>query len=96
VQRAGQMCHHPAHSFPNQCSAPTSDPPRYWTPAFVERSAEVLSSDDEFQDTAGSFSKTVELRCLNTPVHLPNTILPGRGDAGRDGLVARFRRRASS
>ena len=41
--------------------------PRYWTPAFVERFVEALNSDDEFQDTAGSFSKTVELRCLDTP-----------------------------
>jgi len=44
-----------------------SDLPRYWTPAFVERFVEALNSDEEFQDTASSFSKTVELRCLDTP-----------------------------
>jgi putative sterol carrier protein len=44
-----------------------SDAPRYWTPEFVERFVEALNSDDEFQDTASSFSKTVELRCLDTP-----------------------------
>jgi len=44
-----------------------SDLPRYWTPGFVERFVEALNSDEEFQDTAGSFSKTVELRCLDTP-----------------------------
>ncbi|PSQ54400.1 MAG: hypothetical protein BRD28_02300 [Bacteroidetes bacterium QH_10_64_37] len=44
-----------------------SDAPRYWTPAFVERFVEALNSDDEFQETAGDFSKTVELRCLDTP-----------------------------
>jgi putative sterol carrier protein len=44
-----------------------SDPPRYWTPAFVERFVEALNSDEKFQDTAGSFSKTVELRCFDTP-----------------------------
>ena len=41
--------------------------PRYWTPAFVERFVEALNGDDEFQDTGGDFSKTVELRCLDTP-----------------------------
>ncbi|MFB6249320.1 MAG: hypothetical protein ABEL97_12200 [Salinibacter sp.] len=44
-----------------------SDTPRYWTPAFVERFVEAVNGDDEFQDTAGSFSETVELRCLDTP-----------------------------
>jgi len=44
-----------------------SDAPRYWTPEFVERFVEALNNDEEFQDTAGSFSKTVELRCLDTP-----------------------------
>lgn len=44
-----------------------SDAPRYWTPEFVERFVESLNSDEEFQDTAGTFSKTVELRCLDTP-----------------------------
>lgn len=44
-----------------------SDAPRYWTPAFVERFVEAINGDDEFQDTAGSFSETVELRCLDTP-----------------------------
>jgi putative sterol carrier protein len=45
----------------------SDDTPRYWTPAFVERFVEAINGDDEFQDTAGSFSETVELRCLDTP-----------------------------
>jgi putative sterol carrier protein len=45
----------------------SDDAPRYWSPAFVERFVEAINSDDEFQDTAGSFSETVELRCLDTP-----------------------------
>lgn len=45
----------------------SDDAPRYWTPAFVERFVEALNSDEEFQDTAGAFSETVELRCLDTP-----------------------------
>ena len=45
----------------------SDDLPRYWTPAFVERFVEALNSDEEFQNTAGDFSKTVELRCLDTP-----------------------------
>jgi putative sterol carrier protein len=44
-----------------------SESPRYWTPEFVERFVEALNSDDEFQDSAGAFSETVELRCLDTP-----------------------------
>jgi putative sterol carrier protein len=45
----------------------SDDTPRYWTPAFVERFVEAINGDGEFQDTAGSFSETVELRCLDTP-----------------------------
>ena len=44
-----------------------SDAPRYWTPAFVERFVDALNNDEDFQETAGSFSETVELRCLDTP-----------------------------
>jgi putative sterol carrier protein len=44
-----------------------SDAPRYWTPEFVERFVEAMNSDEEFQNTAGDFSKAVELRCLDTP-----------------------------
>lgn len=44
-----------------------STPPRYWTPAFVEAFVEALNTDDEFQQTAGSFSDTIILRCLDTP-----------------------------
>jgi putative sterol carrier protein len=44
-----------------------SDAPRYWTPAFVERFVEALNSDADFQRTAGSFSNTIILRCLDTP-----------------------------
>ncbi|MEF8817070.1 MAG: SCP2 sterol-binding domain-containing protein [Salinibacter sp.] len=44
-----------------------SDAPRYWTPEYVERFVEALNSDDGFQDTAGSFAETIELRCLDTP-----------------------------
>jgi putative sterol carrier protein len=44
-----------------------SDAPRYWTPAFVERFIEALNRDEEFRNTAGSFSETIELRCLDTP-----------------------------
>jgi putative sterol carrier protein len=45
----------------------SDDLPRYWTPGFVEAFVESVNSDDEFQDKAGSFSETVELRCLDTP-----------------------------
>lgn len=45
----------------------SDDKPRYWTPEFVEAFVESINSDDEFQDTAGSFSETVELRCFDTP-----------------------------
>jgi len=44
-----------------------SESPRYWTPEFVEAFVEAINSDEEFQETAGSFSETVELRCLDTP-----------------------------
>jgi len=44
-----------------------SEPPRYWTPEFVDAFVDAINSDEEFQDTAGSFSETVELRCLDTP-----------------------------
>ncbi|PSQ87612.1 MAG: hypothetical protein BRD42_01585 [Bacteroidetes bacterium QS_3_64_15] len=44
-----------------------SDAPRYWTPAFVERFVDALNNDEDFQETAGSFSETIELRCLDTP-----------------------------
>ena len=45
----------------------SDDAPRYWTPEFVEAFVESVNSDEEFQDKAGSFSETVELRCLDTP-----------------------------
>jgi putative sterol carrier protein len=45
----------------------SDDAPRYWTPEFVEAFVEAINGDEEFQDTAGSFSETVELRCLDTP-----------------------------
>jgi putative sterol carrier protein len=45
----------------------SDDSPRYWTPEFVERFVEAINSDEEFQNTAGSFSETVELRCFDTP-----------------------------
>ena len=38
------------------------DAPRYWTPEVVEAFVEAINGDEEFQDTAGSFSETVELR----------------------------------
>jgi putative sterol carrier protein len=44
-----------------------SDAPRYWTPAFVERFVDALNTDSDFQRTAGSFSNTIILRCLDTP-----------------------------
>lgn len=44
-----------------------SDAPRYWTPEFISAYVEALNSDAEFQSTAGSFSKTIILRCLDTP-----------------------------
>ena len=44
-----------------------SDAPRYWTPEFVEAFVESINNDEEFQDKAGSFSETIELRCLDTP-----------------------------
>lgn len=45
----------------------SDDPPRFWTPDFVERFVEAINGDEEFQETASSFSETVELRCLDTP-----------------------------
>lgn len=45
----------------------SDDAPRYWTPEYIERFVEALNGDEEFQNTASSFSKTVELRCLGTP-----------------------------
>lgn len=44
-----------------------SDAPRYWTPEYIEHFVKALNSDDQFQDVASSFSKTIELRCLDTP-----------------------------
>ena len=44
-----------------------SDAPRYWTPEFVEAFVESINNDEDFQETAGSFSETIELRCLDTP-----------------------------
>jgi len=44
-----------------------SDTPRYWTPAFIQEFVDALNSDSEFKRTAGSFSNTIELRCLDTP-----------------------------
>lgn len=41
--------------------------PRYWTPEFVEEFVEALNTDETFQQTAGSFSNTIVLRCLDTP-----------------------------
>lgn len=62
-----------------------SDSPRYWTPAFVERSVEAPNSDEEFQDTAGSFPKTVELRCLDTPCPSRTQSCRAGETRGRDG-----------
>jgi putative sterol carrier protein len=45
----------------------SDDLPRYWTPEFVEAFVESVNNDEEFQNKAGSFSETVELRCLDTP-----------------------------
>lgn len=44
-----------------------SDAPRYWTPAFIEAFVDAINSDEAFQNTAGSFSNTIELRCFGTP-----------------------------
>ena len=44
-----------------------SDAPRYWTPAFIERFVDALNTDPDFQRTAGSFTNTIILRCLDTP-----------------------------
>mgnify|MGYP006267604905 CR=1 FL=1 len=44
-----------------------SEPPRYWTPAFVERFVEALNTDPDFQRSAGAFANTIILRCLDTP-----------------------------
>lgn len=43
------------------------DPPRYWSPEFVERFVEALNADEGFQETAASFSNAIELRCFDTP-----------------------------
>lgn len=42
-------------------------PPRYWTPAFIERFVDALNADVEFEKTAGSFTDTIILRCFDTP-----------------------------
>jgi len=44
-----------------------ADAPRYWTPEFIERFVEALNTDETFQGKAGSFSKTIILRCYDTP-----------------------------
>jgi len=44
-----------------------ADAPQYWSPEFVEHFVGALNGDDDFQSTAGSFSNTIELRCLGTP-----------------------------
>ncbi len=41
--------------------------PRYWTPEFVEAYVEALNEDPTFKKAAGSFSKTIVLRCLGHP-----------------------------
>lgn len=46
----------------------SDSPPRYWSPAFVERFVHRLNRDDEFQEVAHSFSEAIELRCFDTPV----------------------------
>ena len=47
----------------------SDEPPRYWTPAFVDRLVEAINSSEKFQKTARSFSATVILRALDTPDH---------------------------
>ena len=42
-------------------------PPRYWTPAFIEKFVDALNSDVDFEKTAGSFTDTIILRCFDTP-----------------------------
>lgn len=42
-------------------------PPRYWTPAFIERFVAALNRDSAFQRTAGAFTDTIVLRCFDTP-----------------------------
>ena len=45
----------------------SDDLPRYWTPKFVEAFVNAVNNDEEFQNTAGSFSENVQLRCLDSP-----------------------------
>ncbi len=42
-------------------------PPRFWTPAFIERFVGALNNDVDFEKTAGSFTDTIILRCFDTP-----------------------------
>jgi len=44
-----------------------SEAPLYWSPAFIEAFVEHINSDEEFQTTAGAFSRTIVLRCFGTP-----------------------------
>ena len=41
--------------------------PRYWSPPFIQAFVEALNTDEAFRRTAGSFSHTIVLRCLDAP-----------------------------
>lgn len=44
-----------------------SDPPRYWTRAFIDALAAAFNTHEKFQRAARSFSETLILRCLDAP-----------------------------
>ena len=44
-----------------------TEPPRYWTPAFIDALAAAFNTHERFQRAARSFSETLILRCLDTP-----------------------------
>ncbi|GIV61168.1 MAG: hypothetical protein KatS3mg044_0034 [Rhodothermaceae bacterium] len=44
-----------------------SAPPRYWTPAFIERFVDRMNHDPDFQKEIQGFEGAIELRCLDTP-----------------------------
>ncbi|MEZ4451127.1 MAG: hypothetical protein R3B09_16735 [Nannocystaceae bacterium] len=44
-----------------------TEPPRYWTQAFIDALAAAFNTHEKFQRAARSFSETLILRCLDTP-----------------------------
>lgn len=57
-----------------------TEPPRYWTEAFIDALAAAFNTHEKFQRAARSFSETLILRCLDAPA----------GDGGSDDCSASF------